>query len=188
MPLKLQKTTMGFKCCVPECRTGYDGPPGASNLSMHMFPSKEPDLRQQWIRNIHRDDQEPTLNHRVCSLHFRDNDFQIDSKDKKINRKERPNDGLKKRVLLPDAVPSIFPDLPKYFNIDVPEQRSESTSKEARFKRQNDAYKLKSQEFLDADKIASFQELIEKLESELPKNITKLVTQKKTDTLCSERR
>ena len=67
------------------------------------------DLRIEWLRNIGRQDWEPSPNSSVCSLHFSENDFQIHSKDLK-NRKKRSHssDQIQKRILLPDAVPSIF--------------------------------------------------------------------------------
>ena len=43
---------------------------------------------------------------------------------------------------------------------------SESTSKDARFKRQDEANELQNTEFLEADEIAKFEELQEKLDSD----------------------
>ena len=48
---------MGWKCCVPNCRSGYNDPdalPGPSNLSFHKFPA-DPGLKQDWTRAIPRD-------------------------------------------------------------------------------------------------------------------------------------
>ena len=45
---------MGWKCCVPECRSGYrEAPQGSNGVTFHKFPN-DPDLKQQWIRNILR--------------------------------------------------------------------------------------------------------------------------------------
>ena len=118
---------MGWKCCVPHCKSGYkegkEAPPPTSKLSFYRFPP-EPDLRHTWIRNISRSDQEPNKNSRVCSIHFKATDFQAERTDKRFKSKKnsgvtRPAE-LQKRLLLQDAVPSNFPNLPKYFNKIVP--------------------------------------------------------------------
>ena len=102
----------------------------------------------------------------MCSKHFRENDYQTETKDKNTRRKEHPTDGLKRKVLLTDAVPSIFPNLPEYYSKPVPERRSETTSKDARYQRQYEANEILVQEFLDADLITSFEKLKEKLDAE----------------------
>ena len=130
------------------------------------------ELRQKWITKVHRKNnentnqiQEPTKNY------FKDSDYRVTSEDKKITiinqRKSRP-DGelLLRKELHQDAIPSVFPDLPEYFNKPLPDKRSESTSKESRFKRQFDAVELASTEFLAEDNISSIEELEEKLSKE----------------------
>ena len=127
---------MGWKCCVPRCKSGYDqaspttsklseATPTTSKLSFYRFPS-EPGIRHNWIRNISRAEQEPNKHSRVCSLHFKSDDFQTERKDKKFYQKKnsgvpRPAE-LQVRLLLQDAVPSIFPHLPKYFTKTVPDR------------------------------------------------------------------
>ena len=104
----------------------------------------------------------------MCSLHFKDDNYQIDRKDTNKARKNSKTSQFSAKILLPDAVPTIFPNLPKYLTKDVPEKRSETTSKESRFQRQYDAMELEAEEFLSADLVASRDELEEKLE--LPLN------------------
>ena len=106
----------------------------------------------------------------MCSLHFKESDFQINRKDTQLKyRKDKSRNEMKLKVLLPDSVPSNFPGLPQYFNKTTPDRRSESTSKEARFQKQYDANEVVVEEFLSADKVSSLQELQEKMESEIPK-------------------
>ena len=51
----------------------------------------------------------------MCSLHFRDQDFQNESKDKTKWRKNKcPDQYLTRKKLLPDAVPSIFSKFPTF--------------------------------------------------------------------------
>ena len=102
---------MGKKCCVPGCKSGYDSNKSESkNISSFFFPT-DPDLRNEWISKIPRVDWQPTHNSTVCSLHFKENDFQTETRDKNVSRnpKSRP---LQQRKLLPDAVPSIFSTFP----------------------------------------------------------------------------
>lgn len=87
------------QCCVPFCKST----PGPKvPYSFHEFPVTK--IRLEWIRRISRKGNGPTNElwlpsdrSKVCSLHFREEDFRQD---------------LKKRRLLPDAVPSIFPGYP----------------------------------------------------------------------------
>ena len=66
-------------------------------------------------------------------------------------------------------MPSDFPGLPQYFNKKIPDRRSESTSREARFQKQNDANEVEVEEFLAADKFSSLQEIQQKMENDIPK-------------------
>ena len=101
---------MGWKCCVPECRSGYSDKKeyvGEIKISFYRFPA-DPDLKSVWIRNIERPDWEPTPNSRVCSLHFKETDFQDGRKDKRLKWRKDPTSKLKVKLLLPDAVPILF--------------------------------------------------------------------------------
>ena len=106
----------------------------------------------------------------MCSLHFKESDFQIKRKDTQLKyRKDKSGNEVKLKILLPDSVPSNFPGLPQHFNKTIPDRRSESTSREARFQKQNDANEVEVEEFLAADKIFSLHELQEKMENDIPK-------------------
>ena len=91
----------------------------------------------------------PKNHSRVCSLHFREDDYRVESKDKIKARKNKANlDGLKLKLLKADAVPSIFPNLPEYYNIPLPESRSETTTNESRSHRQFEAAEIAADEYL----------------------------------------
>lgn len=64
------------------------------------FP-KDLEKRKLWVANIKIDNWEPTKNDRLCSKHF---------EEKWLYRSES---NLRTR-LLNKAIPSIFPELPKY--------------------------------------------------------------------------
>ena len=104
---------MGKKCCVPGCKSGYDSiKPVPKKTSFFIFPT-DPELRNEWIRKIQRPDYEPTQNSTICSLHFKETDFQVYSQDLQVRRKEsRLTEELLRKKLLPDAVPSIFSKFP----------------------------------------------------------------------------
>ncbi|KAH8023811.1 hypothetical protein HPB51_018030 [Rhipicephalus microplus] len=87
------------QCCVPFCKS-TPGP--SNNYSFHEFPVTK--IRVEWLRRIARKANGtsnkpwcPSDRSKVCSLHFREEDFRRD---------------LKIRRLLPNAVPSIFPGYP----------------------------------------------------------------------------
>lgn len=63
------------------------------------FPLKNKELLQAWNIAIGREDFTPTTSSKVCSIHFRENDYLV-----------RPGAYVKR--LKPDAIPSIFPALP----------------------------------------------------------------------------
>ena len=104
---------MGRKCCVPKCKSGYaSAKPGSNKISFFSIPS-DPDLKEKWKIRIQRPEWEPTPNSSICSLHFTENDIQINSIDSSSWRKKsRPNEKLQRLKLFPDAVPSIFSYIP----------------------------------------------------------------------------
>ena len=96
-------------CIVPGCKSTGPGT-GPTRISYFRFPP-DTDLRNTWKINIKKTNWEPSASTTVCSLHFKENDFQTETRDKNVSRnpKSRP---LQQRKLLPDAVPSIFSTFP----------------------------------------------------------------------------
>ncbi|XP_075721826.1 uncharacterized protein LOC119186338 [Rhipicephalus microplus] len=90
-------------CCVPLCKSS--GRTAASRgISFHEFPIT--DVRNLWLKNIHRQAEGPGKQpwlpndrSKVCSLHFRPEDYR---------------ESTKYRRLKPDAAPTLFPDFPTY--------------------------------------------------------------------------
>ncbi|KAH9384525.1 hypothetical protein HPB48_026533 [Haemaphysalis longicornis] len=89
-------------CCVQFCKSS--GRTAASRgISFHEFPIT--DVRNLWLKNIRQADgpgKQPWLPNdrsKVCSLHFRPEDYR---------------ESTKYRRLKPDATPTLFPDLPTY--------------------------------------------------------------------------
>ena len=76
-------------------------------------------MKSRWLRAIPRKNWMPNKNSVVCSLHFNDSDFVTDRADSNISRGIN-REKLKKRTLMEDAVPSVFPGLPCYLSKDMP--------------------------------------------------------------------
>ena len=98
----------GYYCCVPVCRNRSVPDP---SLSFHTFPSGErrADVRRAWIHAIRREegkDFKVTSNTRVCSAHFKAEDYQVSSY---ANTAAFASDAPTRRRLLSTAVPSVFP-------------------------------------------------------------------------------
>ncbi|XP_056095645.1 golgin subfamily A member 6-like protein 6 [Rhinichthys klamathensis goyatoka] len=66
-----QERRSSLHCCVPQCANSsrYN-----SVISFHAFPI-DPEVRAQWLARIRRDNFTPTKNTRVCSVHFKRDDF-----------------------------------------------------------------------------------------------------------------
>ena len=95
-------------CSVKGCKSGYASvESGPIKVSFFRFPL-DPEIRDRWKHGINRPDWEPSQNSRVCSLHFKESDYQVYSKDSQIRRKRsRPSEELQRKYLLPSAVPSF---------------------------------------------------------------------------------
>jgi len=97
-----KKSWRGHYCCVPDCyNCGADNKEriklGLQKISFHSFPDVKSTKGKQWIRLIRRDPGKHfviTKSTKVCSTHFKPDDFVS---------------GTKKRCLDPNAAPSIFP-------------------------------------------------------------------------------
>ena len=89
-------------------------------LSFHRFPSynSKPELRKLWAKAVGRENWEPSLYSLLCSDHFKKEDFRGNSEQRK---------GLKD-----DAIPSIFPALPKHLQNSEITKRKPPAPKKAK--------------------------------------------------------
>ena len=162
---------MGRKCASVQCRSGYEKDK-TENISMHTFPQNDV-MRKKWLKAISRDNFTPSKHSGVCSLHFQEFDFEVISQDTNTYRKKKR---LQKRRLKPTAVPSIFPNLPSYFNRNVPKPRSDNSSS-ARHQFVYDIHEAAAEQFLFDDNVATLNEIEEKLDrSCLPTGILEVMT------------
>ncbi|CAN8016951.1 unnamed protein product, partial [Ixodes persulcatus] len=107
-------------CFVPGCNSGYRSCKEARSLFRAPL---ECDRRETWSRNIKRSDRELHDGSVVCERHFESRFIQrtfqttINGEVAEVLR-ERP-------LLTPDAVPTIFPDAPKYISKPLPKKRKD---------------------------------------------------------------
>ncbi|GAA6232406.1 uncharacterized protein LOC108892782 [Lates japonicus] len=97
---------MPWRCCVPGCK-GYDEAK-SMGVVFHGLPTRDPQRCRTWltaIQNPRYDENTPVSRYsgvRVCSLHFRPEDYEEDFRAKILNVAPKP-------VLKSGAVPSVFP-------------------------------------------------------------------------------
>jgi len=90
---------MGFKCAAPGCKTGYksSSEEDIAGITLHKFPLNNPVLLQKWLHRLSRENFTPNSNSRICSKHFKEDDFVEETRDTNSDRKnKRPRKLLKR--------------------------------------------------------------------------------------------
>uniref|UniRef100_A0A0K2VIC1 Putative LOC101234561 [Hydra vulgaris] n=1 Tax=Lepeophtheirus salmonis TaxID=72036 RepID=A0A0K2VIC1_LEPSM len=154
---------MGFKCCAPGCKQGYNNSVKDPDVSFHRFPLKDPKAMIKWLKAMPKEtkNKKPTNNSRLCSLHFSKTSFITASTDETRNKGET----LKYRRLQDDAIPSSWPNLESH--ISSPRPSSKPKQLPSRAKRLRVKYRRKKAlENIRDNKVQSAQELYDKLLSE----------------------
>lgn len=134
-------------CSVPLCNSNYKSvlKTDAKIVPTFKFPTDD-GLRSAWIKAIHRDFQ-PSTNSAICRLHFKDSDFtdyNFHVKNKRLKLKK-------------NAVPSIFPNHPKYLSVEPCNERQDpSWRRDSELKR----IERPNEDFLQSDHISDFNALI----------------------------
>lgn len=107
-------------CFVPGCKSGYRSCKEARSIFRAPL---EPERLEAWSRNIRRSDRVLDQGCVVCDRHF-DPRFIERTYRTKINGEivEIPRDRPK---LTKDAIPTIFPEAPKYHTMSLPTKRKE---------------------------------------------------------------
>jgi len=171
---------MGRKCA-PGCKSGYESQTSKNpeaetvKLSFHAFP-RDRVTRETWRRSIPRD-WDPPPNSFLCSLHFTANDFVGNSQDSNNSRRAKKSQGLRRNILKPDSVPSVFPIVPSYLSKPTVQPRSEASTSKARHEQDEICQEAAN------DQIQDLQTLQERLKDErLPKG-TQICAQDSTLTL-----
>jgi hypothetical protein len=161
-------------CSAFGCKSGYKGHETDVKITFHSYPLANKDLCDKWIKANPRKAFVPSKHSKLCSLHFQPSDF-IDerTKDSNASRRRRKTvalgEKLSHRYLKDDAVPSIFPNAPKYLSASGSgPRRTVSATASSRFEREVDQLNVLEQSFLDADDISSLSldEVLVKLKAE----------------------
>lgn len=161
---------MVFKCSAPGCRSGYDKIT-TKGITFHKFPLGNKEILRKWTHCLPRANLVPNQNSSLCSLHFTENDFITTSKDHRRNKGSPKT--LRRRRLLPNAVPSKFPNCPAFLSKSVSASRMASSS--ARFEKEAMRMEKKIDDFLSADYVDSMTCLKKKLSnSTLPTGFTEV--------------
>lgn len=159
---------MPNKCCAVGCKSGYISSIFNEKVTFHSFPLQNKELLRIWLRRISRTDFVPTKYSRLCSLHFNESDFITSSVDTNVSRKNKKEDGLNKPRLKSTAVPSVFPNLPKYFT----NEGTSSTTRDNRpsFSRRQDLKQERAEtmehDLFESEKVLTLNELWTMLEKE----------------------
>ena len=135
------------------------------------------------MKRIARKDFYPTKYSRLCSLHFKTDDFISHSIDQQTRRKQkRPNLLLTKKRLKSDAVPSIFKNIPEYYTFKDAPSRSGLPLSSSRLEKEAAVLDFQCESFLNDDRITSLDELYSKVSQDAQ---DKGFLLKKTDQHCN---
>lgn len=172
-----------MSCIAPGCKSGYGTknvyPPG---VGKHRFP-KDLLMKKRWTDAIPRAAWEPSEHSRICSLHFDASDYETDHKDSNKHRKKEIQ--LKNKRLKSDAIPRYFPGCPSYLSQEPVQERSEAATSTFRHKKASNRVEEQSEEFLQADVVTCFDDLVSKLPVAFPSSWN-AVTLKKEDEVIIE--
>jgi hypothetical protein len=163
-------------CAAVGCRNGYRLRKGEAHdplklkSSFHSFPLHDKELCNKWVRALHRENFQPTHNSRLCSEHFHSNDFVEESRDTNAGRRKFDSViKLKKRYLKPNAVPSIFKNLPANLSrTPLLERQTARATSSSRHEHMSKLAKEQNDTFLAADDISglSLDQLLRRLSGE----------------------
>ena len=71
----IAKVIMVYKCVAINCPSGYRGEKLDQKVTFYSFPLEEKHLLQTWLKRLARKDYVPTKHSKLCSLHFKFEDF-----------------------------------------------------------------------------------------------------------------
>ena len=134
------------------------------NLTYHSFPLKDEEFLCNWLKNIAKNNFKPLKFSKLCSLHFKPDDFiEVSHDSNQWRKRKRDSEQLCYRRLKPGAVPPIFKNILLYYtNKDIPLRSGNAFSKT---KQDNESAILQKQceNFLESDNLENFHDLLEKL-------------------------
>ncbi|KAG0444516.1 hypothetical protein HPB47_013709 [Ixodes persulcatus] len=116
----VKKKQRAQHCFVPGCKSGYRS--SEHKHSLFTVP-KDPGEFAQWQRNIPRADVSLSSTSAVCELRFEEVCIERFYADSHVINGEAVRLKRDRPVLKPDAVPTVFPNLPKYFTKKLARKR-----------------------------------------------------------------
>ena len=122
------KSQYAYTCFSPGCKSGYRSKNKINEEKIHFFKVKQKDL-QAWSGIIPRKDKILSDKCSICHLHFEDR-FLV-KEDKHIINGQTVVMPRLRWTLTEDAIPTKFPNLPKYLSRTEPKKRT-SPSKRKR--------------------------------------------------------
>ncbi|XP_040575184.1 uncharacterized protein [Lepeophtheirus salmonis] len=170
-------------CCCPGCRTGFPKPKKKilqkhseencveAKHSLHVLP-KDPELLKIWIKAIRRENFEPNKYTRICSKHFPKSAFILERRDTNSTRNKKSGP-IQRNKLKSDAIPTIFPDIPKHLQKKTfPERKTTLATSDSRLKQEILRHDSQMEQLSKEDKIENLTDIKKKLsKSNLPKGI-----------------
>lgn len=116
-------------CFIPGCSTGYRSVKGKQTL---FAVPEDPVLFSQWDKNIPRADISLQPHSAVCKLHFDERNIERHFPEVRVE-----GDVVRMKLtiplLAPDAVPTVFPNLPKYLTKKTPQKCKDRSGGESQF-------------------------------------------------------
>lgn len=142
---------MPDKCCVPGCRSNYDGE--NEKVSVFKFPT-DPERKQLWLDKIPRADFVPSKRSVVCAKHFSD---QFIIKVDSVTRPDGSVLSVERKIpkLSKDAYPSKFPNCPTYLSSEPPPKRKKPDDRRAEAEKLDEQF---FQNWMEKDKIGGYSE------------------------------
>ena len=158
------------KCSAYGCRSGYKGAETDKNVQFHCFPLHNKQLCDKWVAANPRKDFTPSQHSTICSLHFKPSDYLADHEDTNATRRKRTSSGtFVRRRLKPDAVPSVFTDVPAYLlkTSGTPRSTEKATPSSRRQREETQLRELENALRAGDDvSSATLSELLQKLQCE----------------------
>ena len=85
---------MVYKCAAINCKSGYSSEEKKLNVTYHSFPLKNEELLCNWLKNIARKNFKPSKYSKLCSLHFKADDFKVSHDSNQRRKRKRDSEHL----------------------------------------------------------------------------------------------
>ena len=92
---------------------------GTVKEKVNLFKFPDEPMKAKWAARVPRLKWTPSINACLCEKHFLPSDFKEERDDKTRGRAQKRGALIRKR-LKPDAIPSIWPNLPSYLSQETP--------------------------------------------------------------------